>query len=66
MMKDDDFKLLGGFSDKWTDEQKFVIVESLLRLKKIVRDTIQVIKIVRNIAQVLQIVRNIVLVIHSQ
>ena len=65
-MKDDDFKLLRGFADKWTDKQKFVIVELLLRLKKIVRDTIQVIKIVRNIAQVLQIVRNIVLVIHSQ
>ena len=64
-MKDDDFKLL-GFADKRTDKQKFVIVELLLRLKKIVRDTIQVIKIVRNIAQVLQIVRNIVLVIHSQ
>ena len=37
MMKDDDFKLLKGFADeqtdKWTNEQTFVIVESLLRLK---------------------------------
>ena len=38
MMKDDDFKLLRGFdngrTDEQTDEQTFVIVESLLRLKK--------------------------------
>ena len=33
MMKDDDFKLLRGFADTLTDEQTFVIVESLLRLK---------------------------------
>ena len=33
MMKDDDFKLLRGFADKLTDEQTFVIVESLSRLK---------------------------------
>ena len=36
-MKDDDFKLLRGFGDgrtnERTDEQTFVIVESLLRLK---------------------------------
>ena len=36
-MKDDDFKLLRGFDDGWTDrqtdEQTFVIVESLSRLK---------------------------------
>ena len=36
-MKDDDFKLLRGFADERTDErtneQTFVIVESLLRLK---------------------------------
>ena len=37
MMKDDDFKLLRGFADgqtdKWTNEQTFVIVELLSRLK---------------------------------
>ena len=33
MMKDDDFKLLGGFDDKQTNEQTFVIVELLSRLK---------------------------------
>ena len=37
MMKDDDFKLLQGFADGQTDrrtnEQTFVIVELLLRLK---------------------------------
>ena len=37
MMKDDDFKLLKGFADERTDgrtnEQTFVIVESLSRLK---------------------------------
>ena len=37
MMKDDDFKLLTGFGDgrtnERTDEQTFVIVESLSRLK---------------------------------
>ena len=37
MMKDDDFKLLRGFADRRTDgrtnEQTFVIVESLSRLK---------------------------------
>ena len=32
-MKDDDFKLLRGFADGQTDEQTFVIVESLSRLK---------------------------------
>ena len=32
-MKSDDFKLLGGFALGQTDEQTFVIVESLLRLK---------------------------------
>ena len=32
-MKDDDFKLLRGFDDGQTDEQTFVIVESLSRLK---------------------------------
>ena len=36
-MKDDDFKLLRGFADgqmdKQTNEQTFVIVESLSRLK---------------------------------
>ena len=36
-MKDDDFKLLRGFADErtdeWTNEQTFVIVESLLQLK---------------------------------
>ena len=37
MMKDDDFKLLRGFADKWKDEQTFVIVESLLQLKKSVK-----------------------------
>ena len=34
MMKDDDFKLLRGFDYGQTDEQTFVIVESLSRLKK--------------------------------
>ena len=34
MMKDDDFKLFRGFADGLTDEQTFVIVESLLRLKR--------------------------------
>ena len=38
MMKDDDFKLLKGFAlgrtNERTDEQTFVIVESLSRLKK--------------------------------
>ena len=33
MMKDDDFKLLRGFDYGQTDEQTFVIVESLSRLK---------------------------------
>ena len=33
MMMDDDFKLLGGFALRQTDEQTFVIVESLSRLK---------------------------------
>ena len=37
MMKDDDFKLLRGFADRQTDrrtdEQTLVIVESLSRLK---------------------------------
>ena len=32
-MNDDEFKLLRGFADKRTDEQTFVIVESLSRLK---------------------------------
>ena len=32
-MKSDDFKLLGGFALGQTDEQTFVIVESLSRLK---------------------------------
>ena len=32
-MKDDDFKLLRGFADGRTNEQTFVIVESLSRLK---------------------------------
>ena len=32
-MKDDDFKLLRGFDNGRTNEQTFVIVESLLRLK---------------------------------
>ena len=41
MMKDNDFKLLRGFvntdrqTNGLTDEQTFVIVESLLRLKKL-------------------------------
>ena len=35
MMKDDDFKLLMGFGDRRTDEQTFVIVESLSRLKNL-------------------------------
>ena len=34
MMKDDDFKLFWGFADGLTDEQTFVNVESLLRLKE--------------------------------
>ena len=34
MMKDDDFKLLRGFDYGQTDEQTFVIVESLSRLIK--------------------------------
>ena len=38
MMKDDDFKLLRGFADRLTDEQTFVIVESLSRLKKMMPD----------------------------
>ena len=33
-MKDDDFKLFWGFADGLTDEQTFVNVESLLRLKE--------------------------------
>ena len=33
MMKDEDFKLLRGFDYGQTDEQTFVIVESLSRLK---------------------------------
>ena len=37
-MKDDDFKLLRGFADgqtdKWTNEQTFVIVESV-KIQKI-------------------------------
>ena len=33
MMKDDDFKLFRGFDYGQTDEQTFVIVESLSRLK---------------------------------
>ena len=34
-MKDDDFKLLKGFAERQTeDRQTFVIVESLLRLKR--------------------------------
>ena len=33
LMKNDDFKLLRGFCDGQMDEQTFVIVESLLRLK---------------------------------
>ena len=33
MMKDDDFKLLRGFGDGRTNEQTFVIVESLSQLK---------------------------------
>ena len=32
-MEDDDLKLLRGFADGRTDEQTFVIVESLSRLK---------------------------------
>ena len=32
-MKGDDFKLLRGFADERTDEQTFVIVESLSRMK---------------------------------
>ena len=32
-MKDDDFKLLMGFADGRTNEQTYVIVESLSRLK---------------------------------
>ena len=32
-MKDDDFKLLRGFDNGQTNEQTFVIVELLLRLK---------------------------------
>ena len=35
MMKDDDFKLLRGFADGRTNEQTFVIVESLSRLKRV-------------------------------
>ena len=39
MMKDEDFKLLRGFDNGWTDEQTdkqtFVIVELLSRLKAI-------------------------------
>ena len=34
-MKDDDFKLLRGFDYGRTDEQTFVIVESLSRLKSV-------------------------------
>ena len=30
---DDDFKLFGGFDDRWTNRQTFVNVELLLRLK---------------------------------
>ena len=33
MIQDDDFKLLRGFDNGQTNEQTFVIVESLLRLK---------------------------------
>ena len=34
MMKDDDFKLLRGFTVGWTDGQTLVIVELLLQLKR--------------------------------
>ena len=34
MMKDYDFKLLRGFADGQTNEQTFVIVESLSQLKR--------------------------------
>ena len=34
MMNGDDFKLLRGFADGLTDKQTFVIIESLLWLKK--------------------------------
>ena len=34
-MNDDDFKLLRGFADRWTDRRTFVNVESLSRLKKV-------------------------------
>ena len=36
-MKDDDFKLLRGFDNKLTDRRTFMIVESLLRLKRILK-----------------------------
>ena len=35
MMEDDDLKLLRGFADGRTNEQTFVIVESLSRLKNV-------------------------------
>ena len=34
MVKDNDFKLLKGFADEWTDEQTFVIEELLSQLKR--------------------------------
>ena len=40
-MKDDDFKLLRGFADRQTNEQTFVIVGSLLRLKRCYKGTSQ-------------------------
>ena len=36
-MKDDDFKLLRGFDNKLTDRRTFMIVESFLRLKRILK-----------------------------
>ena len=39
-MKNDDFKLLKGFGDGRTDEQTFVIVESLSRLKIAQKETL--------------------------
>ena len=51
-MKDDDFKLLRGFDNGQTNEQTFVIVETLSRLKnltKIQLELLQVIQLVKSL-----------------
>ena len=52
MMKDDDFKLSRGFDNRQTNEQIFVIIESLLRLKNLT-------KIQLKLLQVIQLVKSL-------